>query len=201
MLSAVLSLLRIVIAGIILGVIVGKLLVENPHHVKRLMPRHWRRVMRKMKHGDWVKLFSTGMATLAASIVITFFLSNLFITAGVALENPEENPLRQIEAISPFLILITANILPIFEEWIFRAVIIDEVLRRKRSRLLAAVVSSVAFSLFHLSNPGTYPAYALSIFPASLILAWCYLRAGLGGSVFAHNSYNTFIIVMDAVMR
>ncbi|MEM3519635.1 MAG: CPBP family intramembrane glutamic endopeptidase [Candidatus Hadarchaeales archaeon] len=201
MLSVLFSILRILVAGIILGVITGKLLVENPRHLRRLMPRYWKRAMKKMKRKDWVRLLSTGMATLAASFAITFFLSNLLVTAGVELENPAENPIRTIEEISPFLILFTANFLPIFEEWIFRAVFIDEIMRRKGSKLLAVLVSSVAFSVFHLSNPGTYPAYAVSLLPASLLLAWCYLRAGLGGSIFAHNSYNTLIIVMNALTR
>lgn len=199
MLAEALSVLRVLLAGILLGFIIGKLLASRPEHIRRLMPSHWGKKARRMSREKWVRLFSTGLAAFAASLALTSILSTILTASGVELENPSENPLRAIEAVSPLLILVVANALPIFEEWIFRAVIIDEVLRRKKSKLIAILVSSLLFSIFHLSNPGTYPGYAISLFPASLVLAWCYLRAGLGSSIFAHNSYNTFIVLMNAI--
>ncbi len=77
----------------------------------------------------------------------------------------------------------------------------DEIIRWKGSRLLAVVVSTIIFSLFHLFNPGTYPGVVLSLIPVSLLLGACYLYAGLGGSIVAHNIYNTFLVIIGVMLR
>lgn len=192
------DLLRILLAGVVLGLVVGRLVARRPSHINRLRPRYWRAVMRKMKRRHWVRLLTIALWVTVASIVVTGLVGTLFQQVHL---DPGENPLAVYVQDYPWLILVVVNVLPIFEEWIFRGIIIDEMVRWRRSKLLAVVVSALIFAGFHLSNPGTYPAYALLLIPAGLLLGACYLKTGLAGSIIAHNSYNTFLVIISVLMR
>ena len=154
-----------------------------------------------MKGKQWARLIVISLSVAAASILISILFSNLFYEYGVPLISPEEYPLTGIEQDYPIITLVIINVLPIFEEWIFRGIIIDEVIRRRRSRLLAVTVSALVFAFFHLSNPGTYLGFAISLIPASLLLGACYLYTGLGGAILAHDSYNTILLVIGLIWR
>lgn len=193
-----LDLARVLIPGILLGLLVGRLLVRRPFHLNRLRPRFWRAAMRKMRRRHWVRLITIALWVTAASIVVTGVVGTLFQQANL---DPGENPFATLERDYPWLVLVAVNVLPIFEEWIFRGIIIDEMVRWRRSKLLAVIVSTLIFAGFHLSNPGTYPAYALLLIPAGLLLGACYLKTGLGGAIIAHNSYNTFLVIIGVLMR
>jgi membrane protease YdiL (CAAX protease family) len=188
--------IRILAAGIILGVVVGKFVAERPYHLKRILPSHWFKVARRMNKNQWVRLVAVALLVTVACLLVTYFVAGMFVRAGVKLEEPAENPLRILQQEFPWALLILVNILPIFEEWVFRGVMMDEIIRQKGSALLAVILSSVVFAAFHLSNPGTYPAFALTLFPSSLLLGICYLKVGLGGAVLAHNSYNSFLVIV-----
>lgn len=136
-----------------------------------------------------------GLWTGVFALVLALCVNWILIEANVPVVNPEEYPFVGLEERYPWVLLLIVNILPIFEEWIFRGILIDEFITWKRSRLGAVLFSSLLFSIFHLSNPGTYPAFALAIFPTSLLLGVCYLRAGLGGAVLAHNLYNSCLVL------
>jgi membrane protease YdiL (CAAX protease family) len=195
MLLSLLDLARVLVVGILLGVFVGRVVVRRPFHFERLRPRHWRAVIRRMKLKDWAKLIAIALGIAAVSIVISEKIGELLARAEVQTYSPGEFPitaiLEEYPMVSP-LLLVLVNVLPIFEEWIFRGIFIDEIVRWRRSRLLAVVLSTVVFALFHLSNPGTYPAYVLPLIPGGLLLGVCYLYTGLGGAILAHNLYNTY---------
>ncbi|MFH1821725.1 MAG: CPBP family intramembrane glutamic endopeptidase [Methanobacteriota archaeon] len=195
------DLARILVAGVVLGLIVGKLVLRSPYQIERLRPRYWCASIRKMKRRQWVKLFTVALWVAAASLVISSVVGVLLQQAGIQVVSPEEYPFTSMERDYPLLVLLAVNILPIFEEWVFRGVIIDEMIRWRRSKFLAVVVSALLFTVFHLSNPGTYPALVVSMLPASLLLGVCYLYTGLGGAIVAHNSYNTFLVIVGALMR
>ncbi len=196
-----LDLARVLIPGILLGLLVGRLLVRRPSHLDRLRPRFWRAAMRRMRRKHWVRLITIALWVTAASLVVTSVVGTLLQRAEVQLYSPEEYPFTTLERDYPWLILVAVNVLPIFEEWVFRGIIIDEVLRWRRSKFLAVIVSTVIFALFHLSNPGTYPAFVIPLLGAGLLLGTCYLYTGLGGAIIAHNSYNTFLVVIGVLMR
>ncbi len=196
-----LDILRIIVAGVILGVVIGRLVARRPSHLGRLRPRYWRAVMRKMKRRHWVRLLTVALWVTAASIVMSFVIGTLLQQAQVQTYSPEEYPFTVIEKDYPWLLLIAVNVLPIFEEWIFRGVMVDELMRWRRSKLLAVVVSTLVFAGFHLSNPGTYPAFVLPLIPAGLLLGACYLKTGLGGAIIAHNAYNTFLVLVTVFFR
>jgi membrane protease YdiL (CAAX protease family) len=130
------------------------------------------------------------------SLIIATVISNVFAQFNVALMDPQEYPFTQVEQEYPLLLLAIVNILPIFEEWVFRGILIDEIIKWKHSKLLAVVLSSVVFAVFHLSNPGTYLAFAVTLLPASILLGLCYLKVGLGGAILAHNAYNSFLVII-----
>lgn len=136
-----------------------------------------------------------GLWTAAVSLALVTVVQFLLAEAAVPIVNPSEYPFTGLEEHYPWILLIIVNVLPIFEEWVFRGILIDEYYRWRRSRLGAVVFSSLLFAFFHLSNPGTYPAFVLAIFPSSLLLGVCYLKAGLAGAIFAHNVYNSFLVI------
>lgn len=195
-----LNILRILVAGLVLGIVVGKLVAERPYHLNRILPRRWTKVARKMRRKEWVRVIGIGLWVAALSLIITTVVSAAFAQARIEVQNPAENPLSELQATSPLVLLVLVNVLPIFEEWVFRGILMDEIIRWKRSNLLAIVLSSVVFAAFHLSNPGTYPAFAVVLFPSSLLLGLCYLKTGLGGAILAHNSYNTFLVIIEMII-
>lgn len=196
-----LDLARILVAGVVLGLVLARVVARRPRHLRRLRPRFWLAAMRKMSRKQWARLIAVSLLVAAASIMLSTLFSNLFYDYGMPMISPEEYPFTGIEQDYPLVTLAIVNVLPIFEEWIFRGIIIDEMIRWRRSKLLAVTVSALIFAFFHLSNPGTYAAFALSLIPASLLLGACYLYTGLGGAILAHDSYNTFLLLIGITMR
>jgi membrane protease YdiL (CAAX protease family) len=194
-----LDLARVLVVGTLLGVFVGWAVARRPFHFERLRPRYWRAVMRRMKRKDWAKLIAIALLVAAVSIVISEEIGALLTRAEIPTYTPSEFPITSIPMehpeVSP-LFLVLVNVLPIFEEWIFRGILIDEIVRWRRSKLLAVVLSTIVFAVFHLSNPGTYPAYVLPLIPGGLLLGVCYIYTGLGGAILAHNLYNTYTFLM-----
>lgn len=196
MLLSWLDLARVLVVGALLGVFVGRVVVRRPSHFERLRPRYWRAVMRRMKLKDWAKLIAIALVVAAVSIVISEKIGELLARAEVPTYSPGEFPITAIQKEFPLLSLVLVNVLPIFEEWIFRGIFIDEIVRWRKSKLLAVVLSTIVFAVFHLSNPGTYPAYILPLIPGGLLLGVCYLYTGLGGAILAHNLYNTYTFLV-----
>ena len=191
-----LDLTRVLVVGTLLGVFVGRFLARRPFYFERLRPRHWRAVMRRMKRKDWAKLITIVIGVAAVSIFISNGIEALLQRAEIQTYSPQEFPFTAIQRDYPWLLLVLVNVLPIFEEWIFRGILIDEIVRWRHSKLLAVALSTIIFALFHLSNPGTYPAYVLPLIPGGLLLGVCYLYTGLGGAIIAHNLYNTYLVVI-----
>lgn len=195
------DLFRVIFTGLVLGLLVGKLVARNPSHLNRLRPSSWRTAMRKMRRRHWVRLLTIALWVAAASLIISSVVGTLLQQAEVQTYSPAEYPFTAIERDYPWLLLIAVNTLPIFEEWIFRGVMVDELVRWRGSKSLAVIISTLVFAVFHLSNPGTYPAFVLPLIPAGLLLGACYLYTGLGGAIIAHNSYNTFLVFIAVFVR
>ena len=185
---------RICIAGGLLGGIIGKLVVRRPYYIERLRPRFWWPIVRKMRQLEWSRLLAIALAfaTLAlfSASIIGWVVQDKM---GWELYSEKEFILEKIPL--PLLFL-TVNILPIFEEWVFRGILLEEVSRRARSRSLGVLISALVFALFHLSNPGTYPAYAIPLVAGGILLGACYLLVGLGGAIISHCAYNSLLMIM-----
>jgi len=156
------------------------------------------RIAKKMCIRDWVMLIC---ATFVFG-VLTYFLisfSGDLISRTWALYSSEEYVFSQIEAASPLLLMITAILIPVIEEWVFRGILQEEISRRMRSRAAGLVLTAAIFALFHLSNPGTYPAAVLPLFLGGLTFGICYIDIGLAGAIASHSACN-FIIALPAVL-
>jgi membrane protease YdiL (CAAX protease family) len=193
-----LDILKIAVVGGILGFIVGKLIVQRPYYLERLRPKFWMRIAKKMKREDWIRLVTVSIVITALIYLVTTYSAEL--TSRVwALYSPEEYWAAQLEASAPILLLIIATLIPVIEEWVFRGILLEEFSRRFRSRAVGVVLSAIVFALFHLSNPGTYPAAALPLFLGGLLLGGCYLLAGLSAATACHCAYN-FLLALPAVV-
>lgn len=191
-----LDLLRILAAGAALGVVMGRIILRRPYHLERLHPRSWLPVARRMGLRRWLAVLAVALSVAFLSLILSTMVGSILLQSGIETVSPEEYPFVSLERDYPWLTLLLVNILPVFEEWIFRGVIMDEVIRWRRSKALAVLVSAILFSAFHLSNPGTYPAIVVSMLPASLLLSICYLYTGLGGAILAHDFYNTILVAI-----
>jgi membrane protease YdiL (CAAX protease family) len=151
-----------------------------------------------MRQLDWSRLFAIAIAFAALSLFSALAIGWLIRDKiGWELYSEEEFIFTE-EKLSLPLMFVIVNLLPIFEEWIFRGILLEEASRRTRSRLLGVVISALAFALFHLSNPGTYPAYTIPLVAGGILLGACYLRVGLGGAIISHCAYNSILMVMGA---
>ncbi|MEM2507994.1 MAG: CPBP family intramembrane glutamic endopeptidase [Candidatus Hadarchaeales archaeon] len=192
-----LEFLRIVAGGVIIGVITGRILAENPTHVNRLRPSVWKKKLQQMSKKKLVGLLGWSALTVFLCFIVTGIVGGLLENANIRVVRPEADLTRRIAEVSKIMFLLFAILFPILEEWVFRGIFIDELLRLGVSKFEAVFVPALTFATFHLSNPGTEPAIILLLLPAGLLLGVCYLKAGLSGSIIAHSSYNFLIFVLN----
>lgn len=152
-----------------------------------------------MTEKERLRVLNFGLWTAAGAVLVAAGVNALLAEVGISILDPQEYPLISLQEHYPLFLLIIVNVLPIFEEWIFRGIIIDELMTRRWNQWKAVLISAILFSLFHLSNPGTYLAFSLAILPAGILLGWCYLKAGLGGAILAHDLYNTFLVILSVI--
>jgi len=191
-----LDIIRILVPGILLGLVVGKLVVSRPYYLRRVLPRFWIPIARRMHRRKWCRVISIGLAFAIASLFLATIIGGALQRAGAELVSEEEYPFYAIQKTYPMLLLVIVNVVPIFEEWIFRGILLEEIARRSRSKWLGIVCSALIFAVLHLANPGTYPAIIIPMFGAGLLLGACYLLSGLGGAIIAHNAYNTILVTL-----
>ena len=193
-----LEILEIALAGGLLGVAVGKLIIKRPYYINRVRPKFWMRIAKKMDIGDWAMLITASFVfTVLTYFVIAY--SADFVGRVWALYSPGEYVFSQIETASPLLLLIMATLIPAIEEWVFRGILQEELSHRMRSRAAGLIITAFFFALFHLSNPGTYPAALFPLFLGGLMFGICYIRTGLAGAILSHSAYN-FILVLPSVI-
>lgn len=194
-----LDIARICAAGALLGAIVGKLVARRPYYLERLHPRFWLSVTKGMRGRDWLRVLGIAFGiAIFAFLIIGWVSYGIVDRIGWELYSEEEFVFARLEEISPLALLLIVNVLPVFEEWVFRGILLEEAARRARSRLLGLLISAFVFALFHLSNPGTYPAYAIPLALGGILLGACYLLIGLGGAIVSHCAYNSLLLLLGA---
>jgi len=146
-----------------------------------------------MQRRESIRLISIALVFTAAALVVAITVGSI---PGLELYSKEEYPFTVLQEQYPLLLLIVVNVLPIFEEWIFRGILLEEVARRTRSKWIGVIVSTLIFAAFHLSNPGTYLAFVLPMLGAGLLLGACYLVSGLAGAIITHNLYNSISVIL-----
>ena len=190
-----LDILKIAIAGGILGFIVGKLIVQRPYYLERVRPKFWMRIARKMEREDWLKLLAISLALTFICFYLIGYLSTAMerLWGPEALYSSEEYIFIKIPSVALVIIAITV---PILEEWVFRGILLDEISHRLRSRLFGILLSALLFAFFHLSNPGTYLAATFPLFLGGILFGICYLHTGLAGAMICHSTYNLLLFVL-----
>ncbi len=118
-------------------------------------------------------------AFLQIGICFPLYFSDIIPSFGI----PMLDGLKATPSI--YVILTTIILVPIFEEIIFRGIILKNLLRNK-SFGYSIIASSMLFSLVH-----TNPAILLSAFILGLLLAWIYSKTNnLLLSIIGHAVYN-----------
>lgn len=180
-----LEIARISVPGVVLGLVLGKLLSENPYYFNLLNPKL---LIERIKRASKNKLLR--IASLSVFFGGLIFLAGLGIgEIVVRLWGPliaSENIFSEIGNFSLPLLIISVIFLPILEEWIFRGIILEEISRISQSKWIGLVSSSLIFAAFHLSNPGTYLAAMIPYFIGGLLIGGSYLLGGLAVAVLCH---------------
>lgn len=136
------------------------------------------------------RIFLQVIGCYAAMLLMNMALSGLLSLFVDAAENPNNEAVMDMVGSEYGKMSATAIFLaPIVEEMIFRAGIFGTL--RRRSRLLAYLLSMAAFSIYHvwgyaMSDPMSW-FYLLQYLPASYLLCRCYEYCdSIWGSMFFH---------------
>lgn len=94
---------------------------------------------------------------------------------------------------------------PVVEEVLFRGVAFGSI--RKKSRIVAYIVSALLFSVYHLWQylfidfEWTTLLYLLQYVPASIVLCWCYERChNIWGPIFMHMLVNIISLSVNLLL-
>lgn len=131
-----------------------------------------------------VRMFVTVMLASFPISVIGGWIGNLL--SALLSNNQANNGIAElVKGLDPFsLFLFTVVIAPIFEEWLFRRLLIDHV--QQYGEKTAILVSAVAFGLFHGNLFQFFYAFGFG-----LLLAYVYVRTGkLRYTIAMHMTFN-----------
>ncbi|MCD8380494.1 MAG: CPBP family intramembrane metalloprotease [Lachnospiraceae bacterium] len=107
-------------------------------------------------------------------VVVSNWIGQLVIglaenLSGTVIENPVD---ELVEYVSPLVLMVlTGLIAPVFEEWFFRKILVDRLL--KFGEAAAILVSGLMFGLFHGNLDQFFYAFAIGSF-----FAYIYIRTG-----------------------
>ena len=186
---------RILVPAVLLGAALGRMVSRRPYYLQRLFPSFWLPLAKKTKKWRILELVVFSAAFTAALLFLTDQISVYLWEKQIPTIEPGEYPLTPEKIPRPFLFL-TVNLFGFLEEWLFRGILLEEFSLALRSRVGGLISSSLLFGLFHLSNPGTYPALALPLILAGVILGAAYLFRGLSCSVLTHCLYNSLLVLV-----
>lgn len=176
--------------------VILRLSPDGSRYIQWLNPRSWVRAVRQMSRGEWAKFIAIGFIVL----VVAFFARGLVSDAvrehvGQTV-NLEDNAVQNIATISPWLLLIMAGTLPVFEEWLFRGVILSEIRRVGKSTASALFLSSLMFGSFHLINTGFYPPGIIPMAVVGVLFGVAFLAGGLKSSILSHSGLNIIAVLI-----
>lgn len=139
------------------------------------------------------KTSNMGVGMFLALMAISFPLADIGniignILSGLLSNNQAQSSINElIENLDPIsLLLFTVIIGPIFEEWLFRRLLIDRM--QQYGEKMAILVSAFAFGLFHGNLFQFFYAFGFG-----LLLAYAYVRTGkLRYTIAMHMTFNFF---------
>lgn len=131
-----------------------------------------------------VRMFVTVMLASFPISIVGGLIGNLL--SALLSNNQAHNGIEELaKGLDPFsLFLFTVIVAPIFEEWLFRRLLIDHV--QQYGEKTAILVSAVAFGLFHGNLFQFFYAFGFG-----LLLAYVYVRTGkLRYTIAMHMTFN-----------
>lgn len=197
---SIIDIVRILVPGIILGVLIGRIILEKPKYIELIKPKNWINKASKLKKEDWIKLILFSLLFGILSNIIIGQLQNIIIPTFGEVITPGENVFYEMAKLWIPLLVLTITILPIFEEWIFRGIILEEVSQKSKSKILGVVVSAGLFAILHLTNPGTQLPSLIIYFIGGAILGATYIVGGLKMAVFTHIFYNVSPFILQVIL-
>lgn len=185
------DLIRIVLPGVVTGVLIGKLVIEKPQYLDPLNPKKW-----ASKAKETTKREAAKIAIISIVLGIISYFAVIFaeeIAMNLTGPNPfisEDNVFTEISNFFYPLLIVSITLIPIFEEWLFRGIILTEIRERTNSKILALLLSSVLFASFHLFNPGTHLLALIPYTMGGIFMGTSYLLGGLTAATSTHIIYN-----------
>ncbi len=138
----------------------------------KLLFRSERTVLEKhsMKASQLLQAFCvTYLIVVASNWIGQLVIGVVESFVGTVIENPVDD---LMESMSPLVLLIlTGLIAPVFEEWFFRKILVDRLV--KYGEAAAILVSGLMFGLFHGNLDQFFYAFAIGSF-----FAYIYIRTG-----------------------
>ena len=137
---------------------------------------------------------------IALYFILLVALSLILNSLSLGASNPNSDEIGREALVNRGAVYVVALVLaPIVEELLFRGVVFGSI--RRRSRILAYVVSALVFSFYHVwqyfffgYDPSLFIS-VLSYIPPSIALAYCYERSGsIWTSMLLHAAINLFVL-------
>ncbi|KXB01117.1 hypothetical protein AKJ41_02610, partial [candidate division MSBL1 archaeon SCGC-AAA259O05] len=140
---------RIFVPGLVLGIVVGKLLVDRPSYLDLINPKFWSYKAKRASAKKWIQVLILSVIFGVFLYFVTLNIRKIAVNAiGPEPFLSEENVFTGIASFSPALLIISVTIIPIMEEWIFRGVVLEEISRLTESEVLGLLFSSLLFGIF-----------------------------------------------------
>ena len=144
------------------------------------------------------------LLTVAGGVIVASFATLVLPSFVPISDDFEPGVLSQMSDQDGFprvmLALIAIGLAPPVEEFVFRGVLLEGVLRRS-GRSAAVAVTALLFAAVHLPDMWGYWPGILTILLGGTLLAELRLRTGsLVAPVIGHASYNAALIVLAAIM-
>lgn len=190
---------RTIIPGIVLGTLLGYIINRRPEYIEMWDPRNWELDFNPKK------VMVVGAACMV--VVIALFVSEVFISRGIEQAGhktlEEQNYATNMADFSVLFFFVAITVIPIFEEWIFRGVFLEEIHRRiggKIGKWVAVVATAIGFGIAHLLNPGVLVFGFIPFTAAGVVYGIVYVYAGLKAAIFTHIGSNLFPFILVGVL-
>lgn len=142
----------------------------------------WRATIRDFTHAP-IRTLQAVILGYAAYFILNYIVALIMSLFTSNLVNPNtETVIRAMEMNRDMMLVVSVLLAPIVEETMVRGALFGAI--RKKSRILAYVVSIAVFSVYHLWDNALFDGglsvllYAVQYIPAGFALAWCYEWSG-----------------------
>jgi len=174
----------------------GFWLARHKEALSLLSPRRAWGEAKRMSRRKWLSLAFYSTVFIGISLLVIPLVANFLVsTVGQPLTDPREHPVTITAATSIPLAFFLMGTLPIFEEWIWRGILLER-LRRRRPIIIAILLSTLGFGFCHLLNSGTYFWAFVPPVVAGFIFSMAYLKGGLKCAIISHSGYNLIALAL-----